>query len=286
MDINVKKAYAFTRSEVLKKYNQGKSGEVIDVIIQKYKYLEDHFDFVLVEGTDFSDEGSIIEFDINVIVAKNLGIPAIIIASGFDKTIEDTTGNLKLAHNRFTGKDVEVLAVVANKISENQMEGLRQAFQLNFDKEIKKILIPKVDSLINPTIKEIVDKLEGKVLFGKEFLNNQAGSYGVGAMQLRNYLTHLKDNSLVITPGDRADIILGVLQANISDNYPKISGIILTGGIIPEPSILKLIEGVSLSFPIISVTSGTFSITNRIWSYQIPNLCRQPAKNRDVNKYF
>ncbi|TYP70382.1 phosphate acetyltransferase [Aquimarina intermedia] len=264
LDINVKKAYAFTRSEVLKKYNQGKSGEVIDVIIQKYKYLEDTFDFVLVEGTDFSDEGSIIEFDINVIVAKNLGIPAIIIASGFDKTIEDTTGNLKLAYNRFEGREVEVLAVVANKISENHLEGLQQAFDSNFDKDVKKILIPKVDSLINPTIKEIADKLEGKVLFGKEFLNNQAGSYGVGAMQLRNYLTHLKDNSLVITPGDRADIILGVLQANISANYPKISGIILTGGIIPEPSILKLIEGVSLSFPIISVSSGTFSITNKI----------------------
>ncbi|WP_378188294.1 phosphate acetyltransferase [Aquimarina sp. W85] len=264
LDINFKKAYAFTRSEVLKKYNQGKSGEVLDVIIQKYKYLEDRFDFVLVEGTDFSDEGSIIEFDINVIVAKNLGIPAIIVASGFEKTIEDTTANLKLAYDRFNSKDVEILAIVANKISENQKTGLEQAFLLNFNEDVKKILIPKVDSLINPTIKEIVDKLEGKVLFGKEFLNNQAGSYGVGAMQLRNYLTHLKDNSLVITPGDRADIILGVLQANISDNYPKISGIILTGGIIPEPSILKLIEGVALSFPIISVTSGTFSITNKI----------------------
>lgn len=141
---------------------------------------------------------------------------------------------------------------------------LKEELDNDFGTNVEKIIIPKIGSLINPTIREIVNELDGNVLFGKEFLNNQAGSFGVGAMQLRNYLTHLKDNSLVITPGDRADIILGVLQANISDNYPKISGIILTGGIIPEESILKLIEGVSLSVPIVSVSQGTFSITNKI----------------------
>ncbi|EZH76014.1 phosphate acetyltransferase [Aquimarina atlantica] len=264
LDINFKKAYAYTRSEVLQKYNQGKSGEIIDGIIKKFKNLEERFDFILVEGTDFSDEGNIIEFDINVIIAKNLGIPAVIVASGIDKQNDEIVGNLKLAYDTFNSKDVEVLAMVANKVTQGCEKQLESSFEKDFGNNVDRIIIPKVNSLINPTIKEIVNELEGNVLFGKEYLNNQAGSFGVGAMQLRNYLTHLKDNSLVITPGDRADIILGVLQANISDNYPKISGIILTGGIIPEPPILKLIEGVSLSFPIISVPSGTFSITNKI----------------------
>lgn len=266
LDINFKNAFAFTRSEVLQKYNQGKSGEIIDGIIRKYKNLEEKFDFILVEGTDFSDEGSIIEFDINVVIAKNLGIPAVIVASGADKKNDELLGNLKLAFDTFHGKDVEVLALVANKVIPGCELELKADFKEHFGENVDSIVIPKIDMLSNPTIKEIVHKLDGNVLFGKEFLNNQAGSFGVGAMQLRNYLTHLKDNSLVITPGDRADIILGVLQANISDNYPKISGIILTGGIIPEKSILKLIEGVSISFPIISVPSGTFSITNQIGS--------------------
>ncbi|SHI49222.1 phosphate acetyltransferase [Aquimarina spongiae] len=264
LDINFKKAYAFTRSEVLQKYNKGKSGEIIDEIIRKYKNLEERFDFILVEGTDFSDEGSIIEFDINVIIAKNLGIPAVIVASGVDKKNEEIVGNLKLAFDTFNSKDVEVLAMVANKVTPGCKNELPSAFNKSFGNGVDNIVIPKIDALINPTVKEIVNELEGTVLFGKEYLNNQAGNYGVGAMQLRNYLTHIKDNSLVITPGDRADIILGVLQANISDNYPKISGIILTGGIVPEKPILDLIEGVSISFPIVSVPSGTFSITNKI----------------------
>jgi phosphate acetyltransferase len=47
--------------------------------------------------------------------------------------------------------------------------------------------------LNHPSIKEIVDELQGKVLFGGAFLNNEVGNFSVGAMQLRNYLLHLKE---------------------------------------------------------------------------------------------
>jgi predicted transcriptional regulator len=42
--------------------------------------------------------------------------------------------------------------------------------------------------------------------FWSRILNNEIGNYSVGAMQLRNYLLHLKEKAFVI-PGDRADII-------------------------------------------------------------------------------
>lgn len=92
------------------------------------------------------------------------------------------------------------------------------------------------------------------------------GHFSVGAMQLHNYLLHLHENGLVITPGDRADLILGVLQANESANYPTISGIVLTGNIVPEESIIKLIEGLTSIVPILAVEGGTYGITNKIGS--------------------
>jgi len=67
--------FCFTRSQVLKKYNEGKEGEIIDTIIQQYQNLQEIYDFVIVEGTDFTEDNSIIEFDINVVISKNLGIP-------------------------------------------------------------------------------------------------------------------------------------------------------------------------------------------------------------------
>ena len=266
LDIKFEDAYAFRRSEVIRKINENKDGEIISRIIEKYKALEERFDFILIEGTGFTGESSIREFDINVLIAKNLGVPAIIMASGIGKSLEDFVGNLQMAFDSFKDKGVEVLAVIANKVEPQNQELVVSELEKYLPSEVLVGAIPLNPMLANPSIKEIVETLDAKVLFGESFINNQAGNYNVGAMQLHNYLLHLKENALVITPGDRADIILGVLQANISDNYPSISGIVLTAGLVPENSIIKLIEGLSEVVPIISVQGGTFSVTNRLGS--------------------
>ncbi|MFD2725284.1 phosphate acetyltransferase [Hyunsoonleella rubra] len=263
LDINYKKTFAYTRSQVLDLYNRGKSGDVIDEIIKKYKHLEERFDFVLVEGTDFSHENSSLELDINILISKNLGLPVIIVSQGDKKELSEIVENVQLAHDTFK-EEVDVLSIMTNKIDPKDVGTLKGLIKSRINEGTDITVIPKISSLASPTVKEIVRKLKGTVLFGQEMINNQSENYSVGAMQLRNYLTHLKENALVITPGDRADIILGALQANISANYPKISGIILTGGLIPEKPILRLIEGLSSVVPIISVKDGTFFVTNAI----------------------
>ena len=263
IDINYKKTYAFTRSQVLDLYNQGKSGDVIDEIIKKYKNLEEHFDFILVEGTDFSHENSSLELDINLLISKNLGLPAIIVSQGDGKLLSDVVDNVQLAHDTFK-EEVDVLSIMTNKINPDEVSTLKSLLKARIHSGTDITVIPKINSLASPTVKEIVKTLKGNILFGRDMLNNQVDNFNVATMQLRNYLNQLKDDCLVITAGDRADIILGSLQANISKNYPKISGIVLTGGLMPEESILKLIEGLSSIVPIISVKGGTFSVANEI----------------------
>ncbi|ULC59267.1 phosphate acetyltransferase [Flaviramulus sp. BrNp1-15] len=263
IDINYKKTFAYTRSQILDLYNKGKSGDAIDEIIKKYKYLEERFDFVLVEGTDFSHENSSLELDINILISKNLGLPVIIVSQGDGKEQSEIVDNVQLAHDTFK-EEVDVISIMTNKINPETTSALKSLLEERINNGTNITVIPKVKSLASPTIKEITKTLNGNILFGEDMINNQSENFNVGAMQLRNYLTHLKDNTLVITPGDRADIILGALQANISKNYPKISGIILTGGLIPDDTILKLIEGLSSVVPIISVKDGTFYVTNTI----------------------
>jgi len=266
LDIQFEDAYAITKSKLIKKKNKGKIGEVLDTIIEKYKKLEERFDFVLVEGTSFTGEGTSIELDLNVLIAKNLGIPTIIVGSGVGKTLEELLDSLYLVYDSFKIKEVEVLSVFANKVQPENIELVTTSLQKSLPSNVLINTIPLISSLNNPTMQEIVHELNAEVLFGENYLNNEIGHYSVGAMQLHNYLVHLNDNALVITPGDRSDIILGALQANESANYPTISGIILTGNIVPEESILKLIEGLSPVVPIIAVDGGTYHITNKIGS--------------------
>ena len=266
LDIAFEDAYAITKSRLIKKKNKGKIGEVLDLIIEKYKKLEERFDFVLVEGTSFTGEGTSIELDLNVLIAKNLGIPTIIVGSGVGKTLEELLDSLYLVYDSFKVKEVEVLSVFANKVQPENIELVTKSLQKSLPSNVLINTSPLISSLNNPTMQEIVNELNAKVLFGENYLNNEIGHYSVGAMQLHNYLVHLHNNALVITPGDRSDIILGALQANESANYPTISGIILTGNIVPEESILKLIEGLSAIVPIIAVDGGTYHITNKIGS--------------------
>ena len=264
LDIPYENAYAITKSKLIKEKNNGNIDSIIDLIIEKYKVLEDQFDYVLVEGTSFSGEGTTIELDINVLIAKNLGIPVTIVGSGENKSIEELIDTLNLTYSTFRDKDVEVLAIIANKVNTDDKDLINIKLKNTFPDSILKFEIPVVKGLDSPTFKEIIEELDGKLLFGEKNINNQVDSFSVGAMQLRNYLQHITEKGLVITPGDRADIILGALQANLSVNYPSISGIVLTGGIIPEDTIMKLIEGLSDIVPIASVEDGTYLIANRI----------------------
>jgi len=264
LDIEYNDYFAYKQSEVVELLSEGKSEEVIHNVIKKYKKLEAKYDYVLVEGTDFSGDGGISELDVNLMIAKNLGIPALIVGSGNGKKKKEFINTMQLSYNSFISKEVDVIGLIANKIKPDEIEYIKKGLRKKFPENLQIDIIPKIDFLAYPTVKEVVQALNGRVLFGEQFLDNAIGSYSTGAMQLRNYLTRIQDNALVVTPGDRADIILGALQANASTNYPKIAGIVLTGSLIPEESITKLIEGVQSTVPIISVDEGTFEISNKI----------------------
>ncbi|WP_299136980.1 phosphate acetyltransferase [uncultured Tenacibaculum sp.] len=257
-------SYAFTRSDLIKKLNDDQEDEVINIIIEKYKKLEEENDFVIVEGTDFSDHAAVIEMDLNVLIAKNLGTPVIIVSGGVNKTLEEFIQSLRLTYDLFNSKDVQVIAVVANKVQEENIPVILDQVGKNLSNSVSINAIPINKKLNNPTIKEFLNEIDGKVLFGKELLNNATGDIKVGAMQLSHFLHHLAEDSVVVTPADRSDILLGTLQVNISTNYPSISGIILTGGMELNPSIIKLIEGLEKVVPILWVEEGTFAITSKL----------------------
>ncbi|OIR13316.1 phosphate acetyltransferase [mine drainage metagenome] len=265
---NYNDMYAFTRDEILNLRSEGNDALIIDKIISKYKKLEETHDFIVVEGTDFMGEGITFEFDANVVIAKNLGIPAILVINGEDNSVSDTASKLLSTYQSFNDKDIQVLAIVANKVDEKEVESLQQIFNKRLPKDVMGVVIPFNKDLGNPTMQEIFEALHGNLLFGETLLSNQVDHSIVGAMQLRNCLTRLKENTLIVTPGDRADIIVATLQANLSKNYPKVSGMVLTGGLDPEEPIMKLIEGLQTVVPIIQVETGTFETVSNVSNIQ------------------
>jgi phosphate acetyltransferase len=260
--------FAFTRDEVVNYQTAGKESLIIDTVIDKFKKLQEKNDFVVVEGTDFIGGASNLEYDGNIMIAKNLGLPVVLIVKSENKSVQEIADAAVTTAKSFLDEGVQVLTVVANKADPEKEAAIRERLTQALPRNIIVTIIPLNKELGNPTMKEIHESVGGRILFGENLLTNPVDASIVGAMQLHNYLTRLSKDTLIVTPGDRGDIIIGALQANISRNYPKIAGLVLTGGLLPEPTILKLIEGLDTVVPIIAVESGTFKTVNRVAATQ------------------
>ena len=172
LDIAYNDCYAYKQGEVVELLSEGKADDVIHNVIKKYKKLEAKYDYVLVEGTDFSGEGGFTELDVNLMIAKNLGIPALIVGSGNGKKKKDFINTMQLTHQSFINKEVDVIGIIANKIEVDEIDYIQKELQKSFPKNLQIDIIPKIDFLSYPTVREVVKALNGSVLFGKQFLNN------------------------------------------------------------------------------------------------------------------
>ena len=105
-------------------------------------------------------------------------------------------------------------------------------------------MLPENPLLDTVSVREIADALKAEMISGDTaWLDGEAKHIKIAAMELPHFLDHIEDGSLVITPGDRSDIILGSLTADMSRSYPRIAGLLLTGGIPPAPQVRKLLDG-------------------------------------------
>ncbi len=256
--------FSFTIQKAFKEINRKNEAFLIDTIIEKFQRLQESSDFVVVEGTDFAGISTNVEFNGNVAIAKNLGIPAAIILNCAHKSDNEIVEQAISTISAFLSNGVQVLTLVANKAEQGKEAELKRKLVLSLPKDILVSVIPVHLELSNPTLEEIRDSMGAKVLFGENLLTNRVDHVIVGAMQLRNFLQRVQNNTLVITPGDRGDIIIGALQANISKNFGKIAGLVLSGGMLPEDSIVQLVEGLETVVPILQVEEATFEVVTEI----------------------
>ncbi len=266
LPINFEDAYAFTRQEAMRHLESESQGEMIDTIISKFKKLEENYDFTILEGSDYEGEGAAFEFESNIKIAKNLNAPVMLVVSGEKKATAQVINDVLNLLRNFEAREVQVLAIVANKVEPEQVDDVRSILSAQLPADTILAIIPADKALKNPTLKDLYQHLGGKLLFGEEYLSNQVDNFVTGAMHVPNFLNHIKENVLIVTPGDRGDIIIGSLQANLSTSYPKVAGIILTAGSEPEEPIVRLIKGLQNVVPIISVQTGTFQTITEIAS--------------------
>ena len=96
LDQTYEESFVFYRREAQELFGSGRQDEFIEKVINKFKALEEKNDFVVCEGSDYIGEGSYFEFDINAYIAKNLGLPTLIIGQGLGRSIDEILNPIQI----------------------------------------------------------------------------------------------------------------------------------------------------------------------------------------------
>jgi phosphate acetyltransferase len=254
--------YAYQHSDAQHMVAAGQYNALLKNILSKYKTLESQCDFVLCEGTDYTGVASAFEFDFNADVANNLGCPVLGVVNGRGKTPREISEEIRFARESFESHGCTILSMIANRVAPINSSALSEKFKREADAGASVYVLPEDPLLGSPTVGDVATTLKSQILQGDpDRLNREVLDIKIAAMNLPHFLDHIVDGTLVITPGDRSDIILGSLAAALSDTYPNISGLLLTGGLTLEPQVRRLIEGSKkiAPIPILSVETDTYA---------------------------
>jgi phosphate acetyltransferase len=256
--------YGCTQETARKMVAEGKHEDLLKLILSKYKALQERMDMVVCAGTDFTGASSALELDFNASLANHFGCLFMPVVKGYGRTAGEIADAMRMLEDHLAaGQHCELLAAFANRVPQEEVEKLGELLQ---GSRFPFYILPEKHSLERPTVGEIARELHFECLHGtRQSMNHEVSHYKVAAMQVQDFLGHLESCSLVITPGDRSDVILGCLAAAASSNYPMIAGIILTGGQRPAPEVSKLLEGMkSQRLPILSSPWDTFATALKV----------------------
>jgi phosphate acetyltransferase len=200
----------------------------LEEIVARYRALAAQCDGVLVVGTDFAGVGTASELAFNARVALNLGLPALLVVSGHARTPDEVRTATSVALTTWHRWGPGVVAVVANRVQAFNVEAVVSSG------EVPVYAIPEVDLLMAPTVGQVCAACHGEMIAGdEELLGREALSLTVAAMTLPNLMERITEGTLLITPGDRADVLLAAIFAHASTELPSPAGVVLTGGLRP-----------------------------------------------------
>ena len=236
--------------------------EALDRIVDRYHRVADRCDAVLIVGTDYTDVGTPTEFAFNARIAANLGSPVLLVLNGDGRTSEELHTMASMAAAELKAQHGTLFAVVANRCDPTQLESDTAAIA---GVGVPAYALPE-DPLLNaPSVADLMRACKGTLVSGDEaLLGRESTGLVVAAMTMPNVLDRLFEGCVVVTPGDRPEVVLGVLTAHVSANFPQMSGIVLNGGLLLPEQVSRLIEGIGATMPIIATDLGTHATTTAL----------------------
>ncbi|MEA1050340.1 phosphate acetyltransferase [Lamprobacter modestohalophilus] len=226
----------------------GHYDELLKLILNKFMLLDEQCDLILCAGTDYDGLVPSLEFDFNADLANNFGCSIVVVVKGFQRSSEEALHAVHMAHESMIDRGGDLLATVVNGVHPDFVDVVKRRARAVLPQTETLHVLPETEALGKPTIGEIHKMLQTELLCGEaDALNQMVSNYKVAAMEVPDFLNYVEDGCLIITAGDRSDIILASLAADVADSFPRVAGLLLTGGLKPAENVQRLLFGLRRS---------------------------------------
>lgn len=256
-------------SHVERMLGDGQLDELLEEIISLYQQAAADKDVVIVEGMVPTRHASYAA-RVNFHLAKSLDADVILVSAPEDESLTELSDRIEIQAQLFGGpKDPKVLGVILNKVrSEDGIEAFAERLE-EFSPLLKtenfRLLgcIPWQDELNAPRTKDIAELLGARILNAGDYEQRRMMKIVLCARAVANSVQLLKPGTLVVTPGDRDDIILSACLAAM--NGVPLAGLLLCSDFAPDPRIMELCQGALASgLPVMTVSTGSYDTATNL----------------------
>ncbi|TDD18006.1 phosphate acetyltransferase [Kribbella turkmenica] len=232
------------------------------LIVQRYHAVADRTDAVLVVGSDYTDVGTPTEFSYNAKIAANLGTPVLLVLNGFRRSPRDLRAIADLAVGELQANHGSLAALVANRVDPDRIPDAVAALA---GAGGPAFALPEEPLLSQPTVADLLAPIGAGLVSGDPaLLAREVTGVVIAGMTMPNVLDRLFDGAAVVTAADRPEVVLGVLMAHASLNFPQISTVVLNGGFSLPAQVQRLIDGLGVTLPILETTLDTQSTSTAL----------------------
>lgn len=249
----------FTESEVIQAFAENKEENLLEALIAKVDHLHKTYDFILIDGYPRNRFAATFDFDINLKIAKNLGTVFCPVLNARGKNTGEIIDDIRILSETILSEGCKELAFFVNRCDTHIIETTQKALEpMINDRQV--YLLPEIREIDTPTLRQISTVLNAEIIMGEEEqFNHLVKASKIAAMGISHYLSRIADDHLVIVPADRSDIILASHLSYAAKNHPNIAGLVLSGGIKLDHTVIGLIKDfLQAPIPILAVQSDSY----------------------------
>ncbi|MBO8193717.1 phosphate acetyltransferase [Streptomyces oryzae] len=250
--------------------------ELISQLVERYHRVADAYEAVLVLGTDFADTGLPAELALNARLANEFGAAVLPVVAARDQSPEAVVAEVRNAHDAYASLGADLIAMVANRVADPKAVAAVRSLAEGLPEPV--FVLPEEPALAAPTVAQVKEATGARVLLGDHAgLSRDVRNLVFGGAHLPVFLPALTEGCLVVTPGDRSDLIIGALAAH-SAGSPAIAGLLLTLDEHPGDQTLALASRLAPGTPVLVVSEGSMPTADALLSLEGKLTAATPRK--------